>query len=93
MQKIAQINFAKLVGLTILMIIIKEVIPDYLIHNPDLKSIYKIVFLGALTILSIIFVIFIYLKKGFLDINKIAMIGLLSFWVAYSWIQFFGIFR
>jgi hypothetical protein len=93
MEKLTTINYGKLIAYIILIIIIKEVIPDYLIQNPDSKSIYKIVFLGVLTVTTIAFAILKYRKNSFLGINNSAIFGLLSFWTFYSWIQYFGIFR
>ena len=92
MQKVAQINFIKLIGLIISMVIIKEVIPDYLIQDPELKSIYKMAFLGILTITVILFSVLLLRKNGFSNINNSLLFGLLSFWAIYSWIQYFGIF-
>ncbi|PWK26908.1 hypothetical protein LV89_02114 [Arcicella aurantiaca] len=88
MQKISQINFTKLIGISILMIVITEVIPNHLIKNPDWGFIYKIAFLGILTILTLAFAIMTYRKKDFADINNTAILSLLSFWTIYSWIQY-----
>lgn len=93
MQKLAQINFAKLLGIIIFMILIKEVIPDYLIQDQALKSTYKMAFLGILTVLYVGYTILLFRKKGFSDINNLSLLGVLGFWAFYSWIQYLGIFR
>jgi hypothetical protein len=88
MQKITQLNFTKLIILNILILVVYEVIPDVFIQDQALKAVYKKVFLGLITVLYVSYTIFLFRKKGFSDVNNVAMCGVLGFWTFYAWIQF-----
>jgi cbb3-type cytochrome oxidase subunit 3 len=88
MQKLSQVNFTKIIILSLLILGVYEIIPDIFIQDQALKAVYKKVFLGIITVLYVGYTIFLFRKKGFSDVNNAAMCGILGFWAFYAWTQY-----
>ena len=65
MENLSELNFKKVLIFGIIFGIVKEVIPDLFIQNPQTKLLYKIVLLAILFVIIVIFSVKIYRVKGY----------------------------